>query len=69
MKILPLGKNQGWTNMETLIALFIILISFGIISIAAGQALNLSINILEKVDSVIEAKNQGIEVILETFNE
>jgi hypothetical protein len=69
MRILPLGKNHGWTSMETLVALFIILISFGIITIAAGQALKMSIHIMEKVDSVIEAKNQATEVILEVFNE
>jgi hypothetical protein len=69
MKILLPGNDGGWSNLEILVALFIILIGFSAIAVSAQQALRGSLRIAERAMDFINEKNKAIEAVLEIFNE
>jgi hypothetical protein len=57
----------GWTNLESLIALTIILIAFGAIAGAARQALAGAARVNDRVAAVIEERNETVRSIVALF--
>jgi cytoskeletal protein RodZ len=70
MKTLTRGndKQDGWTSLETLVALFIVLLAFSALALAARQAILGTQRITDKVYETVQTRNETTQRVIELLN-
>jgi hypothetical protein len=61
-------SQDGWTSLETLVALFIIVLAFSAIALSAQQAIIGAQRISDKIHETLQKRNEASKTVVELLN-